>query len=673
MKRILAALLLLTLAAPAWGQDFEKGSRAYEQRDYAAALREFRPLAEQGLLYAQYNLGLMYHNGLGVPQDYAEAVRWYRKAADQGQTEAQNALGFMYQNGRGVAQDDAEALRWYRRVADQGYARAQTNLGGMYAEGRGVAQDYAEAVRWYRKAAEQGDERAQTALGHAAGQAAYDAGDYAKALAAWLPLASGGSAEAQLKLGYMHTGGLGVPQDLAEGVKWFRLAAEQGHVIGQFRLGIAYEDSQGVSQDFAEAMKWYRLAAEQGLSGAMFFLGSMYFEGRGVPRDVAEAVKWYRLAAERGNWMAEAELALLKRRMEETGRALTEEPADALAVMDEIFVAIKNANVREQPNIKAARVGRLAKGVSVTVLAKVADAEWYLVARDGERLGYVFAPLLAPEGGAEALAAVAPTRPAAPGNRDAVAVIIGNRAYSGDTPEVDYAYNDADAIKRYVIDVLGYREGNIIDLRDATLGDLRRVFGTKEDPRGQLLNRLRRGRSDVVVFYSGHGVPGLRDKRGYLLPVDGDPNLAENTAYPLDVLQANLADLPARSVQLYLDACFSGNSAGGMLQSATSGIGISARLPRAAGNNFAMLTAAAGDEVASWDREAEMGLFTKNLLEALNGKADREGYGNGDGMVTLSEVKTYLDEEMTFQAASRFDRQQNATMVGDGETVLGSL
>ena len=57
--------------------------------------------------------------------------------------------------------------------------------------------------------------------------------------------------------------------------------------------------------------------------------------------------------------------------------------------------------------------------------------------------------------------------------------------------------------------------------------------------------------------------------------MDGGPNLAENTGYPLDVLQANLANLPARSVQLFLDACFSGNSSGGMLQSATSGIAIS--------------------------------------------------------------------------------------------------
>ena len=89
----------------------------------------------------------------------------------------------------------------------------------------------------------------------------------------------------------------------------------------------------------------------------------------------------------------------------------------------------------------------------------MASAEWYLVARDGERLGYIFASLLAPEGSAEALAAVAPTRPAAPENRDAVAVIIGNSAYSGDTPQVDYAYNDADAMKRCEI-VHGNCENN---------------------------------------------------------------------------------------------------------------------------------------------------------------------------------------------------------------------
>ena len=56
---------------------------------------------------AQFNLGLMYDKGEGVPQDDAEAVRWYRLAAEQGHAEAQANLGWMYDAGRGVPQDDA--------------------------------------------------------------------------------------------------------------------------------------------------------------------------------------------------------------------------------------------------------------------------------------------------------------------------------------------------------------------------------------------------------------------------------------------------------------------------------------------------------------------------------------------------------------------------------------
>ena len=80
-----------------------------------------------------------------------------------------------------------------------------------------------------------------------------------------------------------------------------------------------------------------------------------------------------------------------------------------------------------------------------------------------------------------------------------------------------------------------------------------------------------------------------------------------------------------------------------------------------------------GEQGASWDREAEHGLFTKNLLDALKGRADEGGSGNGDGVVTLAEVKAYLDEKMTLAARRTFNREQNATMVGAGETVLSSL
>ena len=87
---------------------------------------------------AQYNLGLMYNHGQGVPQDYAAAMSWYRKAAEQGLAPAQYNLGYMYDHGQGVPLDYALAVSWYRKAAEQGDGSAQNNLGVMYQIGQGV-------------------------------------------------------------------------------------------------------------------------------------------------------------------------------------------------------------------------------------------------------------------------------------------------------------------------------------------------------------------------------------------------------------------------------------------------------------------------------------------------------------------------------------------------------
>ena len=118
-------------------------------------LDELHALAEQGDAVAQFNLGVMYENGRGVPQDDAYAGGWYRLAADQGYADAQFNLGIMYAFGVGMPQDYAEAVRWYRLAADQGHAPAQGNLGDMYADGQGVPKDYVDAHLWLNLAAAQ--------------------------------------------------------------------------------------------------------------------------------------------------------------------------------------------------------------------------------------------------------------------------------------------------------------------------------------------------------------------------------------------------------------------------------------------------------------------------------------------------------------------------------------
>ena len=132
----LCAGFTLGLTAPAWA-GFDEGLAAYQRGDYATAIRELRPLAKQGNTNAQFNLGIMYSEGKGVPQDYAEAVKWHRKAAEQGDAEAQYNLGVMYGNGLSVPQDYAEAVGWWHKAAEQGQVEAQYNLGGTRPPSRG--------------------------------------------------------------------------------------------------------------------------------------------------------------------------------------------------------------------------------------------------------------------------------------------------------------------------------------------------------------------------------------------------------------------------------------------------------------------------------------------------------------------------------------------------------
>ena len=120
-------MLLMTSSVIAQS-GFDRGAFAYKRGDYATALAEFRPLAENGDAKAQSILGLMYSYGEGVPVDYREAARWYRRAAEQNSSVAQYNLGMLYLDGRGVAQDTDKAIVWLTKAADGGHFRARSEL-----------------------------------------------------------------------------------------------------------------------------------------------------------------------------------------------------------------------------------------------------------------------------------------------------------------------------------------------------------------------------------------------------------------------------------------------------------------------------------------------------------------------------------------------------------------
>ena len=89
----LTLAVLLGSAGLSWSADFQKGLTAAQSGDFATALREWEPLAEQGDVNAQSLLGMMYRGGLGVPKDLKTAVKWFTPAAEQGNANAQFTLG----------------------------------------------------------------------------------------------------------------------------------------------------------------------------------------------------------------------------------------------------------------------------------------------------------------------------------------------------------------------------------------------------------------------------------------------------------------------------------------------------------------------------------------------------------------------------------------------------
>lgn len=222
-------------------------------------------------------------------------------------------------------------------------------------------------------------------------------------------------------------------------------------------------------------------------------------------------------------------------------------------------------------------------------------------------------------------------------NPNAMAVVIGNSNYSFTEP-VNFAINDAQLVKVYLINILGFKPGNIIFVPNATKGQFEGLFGSKGNPKGKLFNYVKSGVSDIFVFYSGHGAPGLKDQKGYFVPVDCDPMYVELQGYPIDLFYKNLAQIPANSTTVILDACFSG--AGVIKQ--ISGVIIKPKIDIMQNENSVIITSSTGKEVSSWYNAKHHGLFTYFFLKAIHDFKNSDK--NSDRNLTFQEIYNYLSD-----------------------------
>ncbi|MCB1562267.1 MAG: SEL1-like repeat protein [Alphaproteobacteria bacterium] len=134
------------------------------KQNYERAAAWFRQAAAQGVANANYNLGVLYHQGLGVKQNMDEAIKWYQNAAALGHPEAQYNLGIAYIEGIGVPYDPGAAAAFFQSAAEGGITEAAYNLGLIYENGLLGEAKPDLAIMWYKTAADNGSPEAQQAL-----------------------------------------------------------------------------------------------------------------------------------------------------------------------------------------------------------------------------------------------------------------------------------------------------------------------------------------------------------------------------------------------------------------------------------------------------------------------------------------------------------------------------
>lgn len=218
-------------------------------------------------------------------------------------------------------------------------------------------------------------------------------------------------------------------------------------------------------------------------------------------------------------------------------------------------------------------------------------------------------------------------------NDDTYVLIMANEDYQN-VADVNSAGHDGDMFREYCIKTLGIPENHIKYFKNATLVNIHEGLSfIRNGVKG--LN----GNANVILYYSGHGMPDEETKDAYLIPVDGNATIME-TCYSLDRLYEELNNLNAASTMVFLDACFSGARRDDQMLVAARGI---ARKPKAAalkGNMF-VLSAASGQETAMAYQDKNHGMFTYFLLKKLQ---------ESKGKATLKEIGDYVTRNVTEQS-----------------------
>lgn len=504
----------------------------------------------------------------------------------------------------------------FSKGARFGSVTAQYYLAYCQAEGYGVTKDDKMAFTLYRRVAERG-----------------------------LPIA-------QARLAYILYKGIGTSKDMAKANYWMDKATNYKNVDSYttYVLGLCYEEGLGREKDMTKAMECFQKSCMKNVDEALIHTAMLFAEGQQLKQDFPQALSIINNAIENigsgFDYACKGKILTLMGNKKEAATVwrnmISNYPYYAVQSADDFSMYMRGAN----PIPKDVITNLYAKADAVSKSSKyhynsLDDDDSHTT--NSINITYTTAPTIAQTSKTENTTASFPASPKAEqksdvdvnlpattiSNDNTFAVIVANEHYQ-DVAAVPYAINDGAIFAEYCKRILGLPATNVHLVKDATLNNMKREINWLKQ-----VSEAYKGTAKIIIYYAGHGIPDETTKNAYLLPVDGF-GTDISTGYSLQTLYATLGELQAKSVTVFLDACFSGATRDGNMMASARGVAIKAKSSVPKGN-MVVFSAATGDETAYPYKEMHHGLFTYYLLKKLQ---------SSKGNISLGELQSYVTDEV---------------------------
>ena len=252
--------------------------------------------SEEYQMKANFNLGLKFKNGLGVPKDYSKAFEYLEKSAQSGCRLAYRHLADLYKMGLGCEQNDKKAFECLFEAAKSADPQSLHMLGLMYFFGWGTEINYSKAFECFKKGAKGGISLSSHMMGIMYRDGCGCEINYQKSLEAFKIAEKENDPDTLHNLGLMYLQGLGTSIDYQKAFDYFTKASDAKNTDSYYFLGVMNFNGQGIKKDIPKGIEWLKKSADVGNHIACQFLGNLYLKGQDVQKDPIKAEEYLKKA-----------------------------------------------------------------------------------------------------------------------------------------------------------------------------------------------------------------------------------------------------------------------------------------------------------------------------------------------------------------------------------------